>query len=200
MADDDAGFLSRWSRRKALAREGQPLPQATPDPRPQPPLPPTPTAGAATAVPLPAEAGAAPAAEAPPAPTLEEAQSLTPDSDFRRFVAPEVTPQVRNAALKRLFTDPQFNVMDGLDIYIDDYGRPDPLPAGMLRKMTQSAFLNLFADDPTPAPDPTAALDTPAAPAETPPDEDPDLRLQPHDAAGPPGPGPGPGQDPGGER
>ena len=84
---------------------------------------------------------------------LEEAQALTPASDFRRFVAPDVTPQVRNAALKRLFTDPQFNVMDGLDIYIDDYGRPDPLPAGMLRKMTQSAFLNLFADDPTPAPD-----------------------------------------------
>jgi hypothetical protein len=33
---------------------------------------------------------------------------------------------VRNAALKKLFTDPHFNVMDGLDVYIDDYGKPDP--------------------------------------------------------------------------
>ena len=30
--------------------------------------------------------------------------------------------------MKKLFSDPHFNVMDGLDTYIDDYGKPDPLP------------------------------------------------------------------------
>ena len=50
--------------------------------------------------------------------------------------------------------------------YIDDYGRPDPLPAGMLRKMTQSAFLNLFADDPKPAPETARAAKTAAKPAQ----------------------------------
>jgi hypothetical protein len=43
-----------------------------------------------------------------------------------------------------MFTDPHFNVMDGLDIYIDDYSKPDPLPPGMLERMVQSDMLNLF--------------------------------------------------------
>jgi hypothetical protein len=37
--------------------------------------------------------------------------------------------------------------MDGLDTYIDDYGKPDPLPAGMLRQMVQSQLLGLFDDE-----------------------------------------------------
>ncbi|MBI5268337.1 MAG: DUF3306 domain-containing protein [Burkholderiales bacterium] len=140
-----------------------------------------------------------------------------PDADFSRFVAPDVEPAVRNTALKKLFADPHFNVMDGLDTYIDDYGRPDPLPAGMLRQMAQAQFLGLFTEDepatapspapsaapspatlPAPAPAPsvgTAAAADPTCPA--PPDEDPDLRLQPDDAAGCAGPGPRPGSDAG---
>ena len=74
---------------------------------------------------------------------MEDAQALTPASDFRRFVAPDVDPQVRNAAVKQLFTDPHFNVMDGLDIYIDDYTQPDPLPLGMLNQMASAQFLQL---------------------------------------------------------
>ncbi len=61
---------------------------------------------------------------------------------------------VRNAALKKLFSDPHFNVMDGLDTYIDDYGKPDPLPLTMLRRMRQSAALGLFEDDPVNVPTP----------------------------------------------
>jgi len=34
--------------------------------------------------------------------------------------------------------------MDGLDIYIDDYGKPDPLPEGWLQLMNQSKTLHLF--------------------------------------------------------
>ena len=49
--------------------------------------------------------------------------------------------------MKKLFADPHFNVMDGLDTYIDDYGKPDPIPLAMLRQMNQSKFLRLFDDD-----------------------------------------------------
>ncbi len=49
--------------------------------------------------------------------------------------------------MKKLFSDPHYNVMDGLDIYIDDYGKPDPIPLEMLRRMAQSHALGLFADD-----------------------------------------------------
>ncbi len=223
--DDDAadGFLSRWSRRKALVRQGS----AVPEPPPATAVTAAPAAVAPAGV---ARAdGAPPAAVDPPAragparhpddstapspvdplPTIEDARALAPGADVRRFVAPGVQPEVRNAALKRLFADPHFNVMDGLDTYIDDYGRPDPLPAGMLRQMAQAAALGLFSDDDDEPPraaaraDPAAGaiLPTAPAPAADPateplptPDEDPDLRLQPHDAAGPgrtaPGAGP----------
>lgn len=181
MADAD-GFLARWSRRKAGAREAAPLPEpalpveaaaAVTAPAPQPPL----------------ERPAEPA-PAPPPPTMAEAQALTPTSDFSRFVARDVDGPVRNAALKNLFSDPHFNVMDGLDTYIDDYGIPDPLPPGMLEKMVQGQFLGLFkSPDEPPEGAPSLALPTPAD-ADAP-DEDPDLRLQPDDAPGRPGPEPG---------
>jgi hypothetical protein len=45
--------------------------------------------------------------------------------------------------MKKLFTDPHYNVMDGLDIYIGDYNTPDPMPAGMLAKMVGAQFLGL---------------------------------------------------------
>ena len=85
--------------------------------------------------------------------------------------------------------------MDGLDTYIDDYSKPDPLPASMVRQMAQAAFLGLIEPEPQPAP--VAAVGPAQAPKSaevnavctgagtTPePHEDADLRLQPHDAAG----------------
>ena len=71
----------------------------------------------------------APKAVPPPLPTLDDVAKLTRDSDFRRFVAPASIPGCSNAAMKKLFADPHFNVMDGLDTYIDDYNKPDPMPA-----------------------------------------------------------------------
>src|SRR5665647_2180572 len=70
---------------------------------------------------------------------------LTPDSDFKPFMANNVGAEVRNAAMKKLFADPHFNVMDGLDIYIGDYSQPDPISPSMLRQMAGAKFLNLFA-------------------------------------------------------
>ena len=111
--------LSRWSRRKhEVARE-----KATPA---EPPAAPAPAAAAAPVV------APAPAPAEPPLPPVE---SLTIDSDFAAFLGPKVDEDTKRAALKKLFSDPHFNVMDGLDIYIGDYTQPDPMPEGMLAKI-----------------------------------------------------------------
>jgi hypothetical protein len=60
---------------------------------------------------------------------------------------PDVDPAVQQAAMKKMFSDPHFNVMDGLDIYIDDYSKPDPIPLEMLKRMVQSDMLNIFRKD-----------------------------------------------------
>lgn len=219
MSSDDSGFLSRWSRRKAMVRSGQDLP-----PEPEPPAP-----VSLASTPIPAEPGAvvsdvpetlvSEAAE-PPVPTLDDVADLTPQSDFKPFVARHVPSEVRNAAVKKLFADPHFNVMDGLDIYIDDYTKTEPIPATMLAKMASAQFLKLV-DDPNATPT-TAAAQVPAAPAtgsqrpaedvhrepepvpqsesatpvatiEETHDDHPDLQLQPDHAPGPQGPGAGAG-------
>lgn len=79
---------------------------------------------------------------AAPLPTLEDVAQLTRDSDYSRFVSGGIDKTVRRAALKKLFSDPHFNAMDGLDIYIDDYNKFTPLTPAMLAglKHTQSMF------------------------------------------------------------
>ena len=49
---------------------------------------------------------------------------------------------VRRAALKKLFSDPRFNVMDGLDVYIDDYSKTEPIPPAMMAGLRQAQ--NIF--------------------------------------------------------
>jgi hypothetical protein len=68
-------------------------------------------------------------------------ESLTPESDFSPFMGAKVDESLKRRALKTLFQDPRFNVMDGLDTYIGDYSQPDPLPEGWLEKMGQMAHL-----------------------------------------------------------
>jgi hypothetical protein len=79
-------------------------------------------------------------AEREPAP-LPPVESLTPESDFSPFMRAKVDESLKRRALKTLFQDPRFNVMDGLDTYIADYSQPDPLPEGWLEKMGQMAHL-----------------------------------------------------------
>ena len=135
---DDRGenFLSRWSRRKRSEPERREAEDRRVDEE------------------LAAERGIteAPAQTAPlevPA-DLPAVETLTGESDFSRFMRPDVPLATRSAAVKKLFADPHFNLMDGLDIYIDDYTKPDPIPAAMLRELAQSRMLNLFDDDPEP--------------------------------------------------
>lgn len=102
-------FLSRWSKRKQELRA-----------KAQAPRPPQP---------------AVPAAAAPELPPVEK---LDMNSDYRGFFHPKVDEALRRTALKKLFSDPHFNIMDGLDTYIDDYSIPDPLPAAMLGELRQA--------------------------------------------------------------
>ncbi len=204
-------FINRWSRRKLDARDGKPL--AEPEPHKESvaqPLEPASFDGLQGAV---AES-ALPVPESVPVklPTLEDTQVLTPESDFKPFMAQGVTAEVKNAAMKKLFTDPHFNVMDRLDTYIDDYSISEPIPESMLRKMASAKFLNLFDDEPDEkgkeealardvpdtAPGQVMAQSTPElkpqpeTSPETPPEYDhPDLQLQPNHALEPQGLGRG---------
>jgi hypothetical protein len=184
------GFLSRWSRRKAQVRGG-----AATAPVADEPAAPQPAPAAASQPVAPLALDAAPSTV--PLPTLADVAQLTRDSDYSRFVAGGVDEGVKRAAMKKLFTDPHFNVMDGLDTYIDDYGKPDPIPLAMLRRMNQSKFLRLFEHEEEKeelTAQPPAPTADPATPETlTPPDDHADLRLQQDDAVGLPGPDQGAG-------
>ena len=130
MSADKEPFLSRWSRRKLDSAKD---PAASPEVAPETKAPP---------------AAAAPAA-APPAastnlPPVDTLKGLA--SEYQDFLRPEVNEKLRQSALKKLFHDPHFNVMDGLDTYIDDYSKPDPIPEEMLKSLKQANRL-LFPEE-----------------------------------------------------
>jgi hypothetical protein len=129
-------------------------------------------------------------------------EQLTPGSDFSDFVRDEVPSEVKNAAMKKLFADPHFNVMDGLDVYIDDYSQPDPLAPSMLRQMASAKFMNLVEELPASQqtssaadaqsdspPERVAPHSTPQLTPKTVDHDHADLRLQPDPGAGPQGAG-----------
>ena len=125
------GFLNRWSRLKSgenLEPEKKALDQTkseltTPSELKQP----------------------ADAVEPTPSATLEDVEKIDRFApDFSAFMKPDVDPAVQQAAMKKMFSDPHFNVMDGLDIYIDDYSNPELLPPEMLRGLVQSDLLGIF--------------------------------------------------------
>ncbi len=150
----ESGFLSRWSQRKQALRQGQELPEPLSRAKPvddellkqKQPVASTNTAQSAPDL----IAGDAPpedVAKPLPAPTMQDAQALTPQSDFKPFMRADVSPQVKNAAMKQLFKDPHFNVMDMMDVYVDDYSKPDPLPPEMLRNMAVTHFLGFWKEE-----------------------------------------------------
>ena len=118
MAADKEAFLSRWSRLKQeQARE--------------------------------APAGAAPAPGAakdtrPPA--LPPVDGLTPESDFAPFMHPQVGEAVRRVALKKLFSDPHFNVPDLFEPFSGDWTGGDPISEELLKTLNQARTV-LFREE-----------------------------------------------------
>ena len=199
MANEEtpAGFLSRWSRRKAEVRQGLTLDAAGPSTQDShhktlgPMLPHADRSMRAQSAPpmvnspdpsSDKKSAPDPATPPKPAPSMADVQSLTQDSDFAQFMANEVAPDVKNAAMKKLFADPHFNVMDRMDVYIDDYGQPDPIPPAMLRQMVGAKFLNLF-DDEVPQVVAQSVPDQPISNTERPTHDHLDLQLQPDPAS-----------------
>ena len=86
----------------------------------------------------------APAAGPAPLPTESDLTALAPGASVDDFMRVGVDEGVKRGALKKLFADPHYNVMDGLDTYIADYGVPDPIPEAMLRGLNQVKSLFLF--------------------------------------------------------
>ena len=126
---EDEDFLTRWSRRKALSREGVELPEPVDEiagdggsPRGD--------SGSSNenARPSPAEQGDDQGAEAPAAaPELPPIESLGEDSHYGAFLASDVPADLQRKALRKLFQSPKFNVRDGLDDYDLDFSSPEPL-------------------------------------------------------------------------
>jgi hypothetical protein len=166
-AMSEEGFLRRWSRRKTEIKLGG-------EPAAEPGL-------APTCAPLPPDAApvvadihpAAATIPEPRLPTMDDVAQLTPESDFSAFVARGVDQAVRRGALKKLFADPHFNVMDGLDVYIDDFTQPSPVSDDMLASMqhVKSLFARAAEDEQARADAAAAAAvssDTPAEQAPEP--------------------------------
>lgn len=159
--DGKDSFVARWSRRKLSARADAPV-AAVEKSRLAQPAPEVPVPDASGATSSATVTDALPATSQADLPAVE---SLTPDSDFTPFMKPEVDARLRNQALKTLFRDPGFNVMDRLDTYIDDYSKSDPIPEAMLRQLNQAKALFLFDDEKDKAT--PASAETAAEPAVT---------------------------------
>lgn len=96
-------FLDRWSRVKREVRAGAVPPGTVETP-----------------------------AQAPVLPSLEVLAAQGLDADFAAFMQKGVSEAARRAAIQQLFKQPVFNVMDGLDVYIEDFNIYEPLTAAEL--------------------------------------------------------------------
>lgn len=105
--DEGERFLARWSRRKREANEQTRLAKVAPELDAPPPE-----------VPQASENSPAVAKTDADMPPLE---SLDENSDYKGFMSPGVSEQLRRAALRKLFHSTKFNIVDGLDDYAEDY-------------------------------------------------------------------------------
>lgn len=121
MAADN--FFARWSKRKTEATSVPATLDSVIAPEPDVGNPPALSDAQTVAKPLPTQA---------------DVEGLTAESDYSAFLAQGVDEGVKRSAMKKLFALPQFNIMDGLDIYVGDYSQPDPLPPGMLEALTHA--------------------------------------------------------------
>ncbi len=129
----EEGFLRRWARLKSAP---EPAPELVQE------IAPVPMQTSVAAPPVAVEE------DERPLPTLDDVARLTPDSDYSAFVAKGVDKAVQRMALKKLFADPNFAVMDGLDIYIADYNKAAPLTDAMLATLKHApGVLKRLLDD-----------------------------------------------------
>lgn len=74
-------------------------------------------------------------------PTQEDVEKLTHDSDYSAFMTQGVDESVKRSAMKKLFSNPHFNIMDGLDVYIEDYSKFEPISPALLASLSHAKAL-----------------------------------------------------------
>ena len=155
---DPAGFLARWSRLKQAERaKAAPRNDTLPG-------------------------GSPPAAAGEPPSELPPLDSLSKDSDFTVFMRPGVPEELRNAALRRLWTsDPVYANLDGLLEYGEDFAAPFQA-AGVVA--TVYRVLEGMPDPEKAPDDPAAAEPPPSDPAHTAQAETPASPIEPDPAEG----------------
>ncbi len=159
-AGEDEGFLTRWSRRKRA------IPDGPVDDRTSPPA-------------SSSEAGTLADTSPRDPPQLSDedmppVESLDEHSDYSAFLSSKVSEEVRQAALRKLFQLPEFNVKDGLDDYDEDYTTftelGDLVPHDMKRMFEREQKRIMAADaqpepheatGPRPEPETNTESDTP---------------------------------------
>ncbi|UCC55793.1 MAG: DUF3306 domain-containing protein [Gammaproteobacteria bacterium] len=157
--DDQESFLARWSRRKLDTQV-----DAADAPENE--------SAAVTPPELPATAAEKELTDAdmPPIETLDE------NSDFSPFLSPGVSDNMRHQALRKLFSQPAYNVTDGLNDYDEDFTQFASLGKLVTREMKRRMQRELEAEkrraespdvqtrqtagDAVPADDVTAAAET----------------------------------------
>ena len=117
MAQEKENFLGRWSRVKGEQRRSQ---------------------EEQAAVPQQTEAEEKP-------PELPSVDKLTPQSEFSGFMHPKVADALRRQALKKLFSDPHFNIPDPYEAYSGDWTVGEPIPDAMMATLNQARTL-LFSE------------------------------------------------------
>ena len=127
MAAED--FFARWSKKKSDVSSAADEPQQD-----------------SAAEPLPEVQGKDGAAvvedaEAQVFPTQEDVEKLTHDSDYSAFMGQGVDESVKRSAMKKLFSNPHFNIMDGLDVYIEDYSKFEPISPALLASLSHAKGL-----------------------------------------------------------
>jgi hypothetical protein len=117
VAKEQEKFLSRWSRLKSESKDPGQKTEETPT-----------------------------KTEEAPMPVLPALDELTAESDFTGFMHPKVDDALRRAALKKLFSDPHFNVPDPYEPFSGDWTGGEPISEEMLATLNQARTL-LFDKD-----------------------------------------------------
>lgn len=78
---------------------------------------------------------------------LVDPDTLDPNSDFKAYLAPGVSPELKRRALRRMFTASQYNVRDGLDDYDQDFTLMRDLSPEIASKLR--SWMNELTEDTT---------------------------------------------------
>lgn len=62
-------------------------------------------------------------------------ESLSEESDYSQFLSSGVSDELRNLALRKLFNLPQFNIVDGLNDYDEDFSKMPALSQEVVARM-----------------------------------------------------------------